>query len=290
MPSQQQGAESESRTATRRRSTILMAVAVCANAACGFPTEPEPEIEIEPELPAAHVRVCWASDAVVSSVDCRGDGHWGHERVPPRSEDAVPIPGVAVRICLFSAFDECHARTPGHFLVQTTDSDGYAVFPDLVAATYLFLPDVEEIGFGSCTLVSIDEYGGALKVEPRVLSTPIEYQNGHIGELWFVAKSCDEPIVTRGCPPNSPTWMGLSVCEEYPRVGYDRDAFGRGHSSLEDEIIAGLPQVDSAKVYTPYTCTLFDIRADGTAATDIDHIVALAEAYDSGLPESEVRA
>ena len=29
--------------------------------------------------------------------------------------------------------------------------------------------------------------------------------------------------------------------------------------------------------------------ADGTAATDIEHIVALAEAYDSGLPEAQVR-
>ena len=98
----------------------------------------------------------------------------------------------------------------------------------------------------------------------------------------------NEPV-TRGCPPNSPTWMGLPLCEEYPRVGYERDAFGSGYSSLEDEIIAGLPQVDSAKVYTPYTCTLYDIHADGTAATDIEHIVALAEAYDSGLPESRFR-
>ena len=42
-------------------------------------------------------------------------------------------------------------------------------------------------------------------------------------------------------------------------------------------------------MYTPYTCTLFDIQADGTAATDIEHIVALAEAYDSGLAESQFR-
>ena len=42
-------------------------------------------------------------------------------------------------------------------------------------------------------------------------------------------------------------------------------------------------------MYTPYTCTLFDIRADGTAATDIEHVVALAEAYDSGLAELQFR-
>ena len=90
----------------------------------------------------------------------------------------------------------------------------------------------------------------------------------------------------RECPAGSPTWMGLPVCEEGTRVGYDQDAFGAAYISLEDEIISGLPQSDG-QVYTPYTCTPFDILADGTAATDIDHIVALAEAYDSGLAESQ---
>ena len=42
-------------------------------------------------------------------------------------------------------------------------------------------------------------------------------------------------------------------------------------------------------MYTPYSRKLFDIRPDGTAATDIEHIVALAEAYDSGLRESQFR-
>ena len=92
----------------------------------------------------------------------------------------------------------------------------------------------------------------------------------------------------RECPAGSPTWMGLPVCEEGARVGYDRDAFGSAYSSLEDEIIDGLPK-SGGQVYTPYTCTLFDILADGTAATDIEHIVALAEAYDSGLAESQFR-
>ena len=83
--------------------------------------------------------------------------------------------------------------------------------------------------------------------------------------------------------------MGLPVCEEGIRVGYDRDDFGRAYESLEDEIIVSLPKLGATQVYTPYTCTLYDIRSDGTADTDIDHIVALAEAYDSGLPESQFR-
>ena len=39
------------------------------------------------------------------------------------------------------------------------------------------------------------------------------------------------------------------------------------------------------QVYTPYSCLAFDIRADGTAATDIEHIVALADAHDSGIAD-----
>ena len=93
----------------------------------------------------------------------------------------------------------------------------------------------------------------------------------------------------RRCPAGSPTWMNLPVCEESARIGYDRDAFGSAYGSLEDEIIEGLPK-SGGSVYTPYTCKLFDIRADGTADTDIEHIVALAEAYDSGLPESDFLA
>ncbi|MDE0260172.1 MAG: hypothetical protein OXR82_17525 [Gammaproteobacteria bacterium] len=88
----------------------------------------------------------------------------------------------------------------------------------------------------------------------------------------------------------SDVWMGLQIRTEGPRVGYNRSDFGTGYSSLEDEIIEALPKSgDGSQVYTPYTCTLYDIRADGTAATDIDHIVALAEAYDSGLSPTRYR-
>ncbi len=86
------------------------------------------------------------------------------------------------------------------------------------------------------------------------------------------------------------TWMGLLVCAEPARrTGYSRDAYGSAYGRLEDEIVAGLPQV-GGKVYTPYTCTPFDIEADGTAATDIEHIVALAEAHDSGITAGDRRA
>ena len=86
------------------------------------------------------------------------------------------------------------------------------------------------------------------------------------------------------------TWMGLRVCDEPGRrTGYSRDDYGSAYRRLEDEIVAGLPQV-GGQVYTPYTCTLFAVLEDGTAATDIEHIVALAEAHDSGIAAGDRRA
>ena len=94
-----------------------------------------------------------------------------------------------------------------------------------------------------------------------------------------------------GCSANTETWRGLRVCSERPRDGYDRDAFGTGYRSLEDDIIAALPATMKAdgQVYTPYSCIAFDITPSGTAATDIEHIVALAEAHDSGIADDQRR-
>ncbi len=100
------------------------------------------------------------------------------------------------------------------------------------------------------------------------------------------------PLDTQGCPADAETWRGVKVCEERPRDGYDRDAFGTGYRTLEDEIIAALPPTMKAngQVHTPYSCIAFDITANGTAATDIEHIVALAEAHDSGIADGRRRA
>ena len=43
------------------------------------------------------------------------------------------------------------------------------------------------------------------------------------------------------------------------------------------------------QIYTPYSCLAFDVTADGTAATDIEHIVALAEAHDSRIADDRRR-
>ena len=95
-----------------------------------------------------------------------------------------------------------------------------------------------------------------------------------------------------GCPADAETWRGLKVCAERPRDGYDRDDYGTGYRSLEDDIIAALPPTmkEPGQVYTPYSCIAFDIMSRGTAETDIEHIVALAEAHDSGIADDRRRA
>ena len=99
------------------------------------------------------------------------------------------------------------------------------------------------------------------------------------------------PVDPPGCPADAPIWRGLQVCEEQSRDGYDREAFGTGYRNLEDDIIAALPATMKAggQVYTPYSCLAFDITPAGTAATDIEHIVALAEAHDSRIADDRRR-
>ena len=94
-----------------------------------------------------------------------------------------------------------------------------------------------------------------------------------------------------GCPTDAKTWHGLKICAERPRTGYDRTAFGTGYSTLEDDIITALPMTmkKDGQVYTPYSCIAFDITQDGTAATDIEHIVSLAEAHDSRIADDRRR-
>ena len=110
--------------------------------------------------------------------------------------------------------------------------------------------------------------------------------NGYIPSV-----QVEPPVEPSTCSADAETWRGLQVCDEQPRDGYDRDAFGTGYSSLEDEIIAALPPTMKAngQVYTPYSCLAFDITAAGTAATDIEHIVALAETHDSGIADDRRR-
>ena len=93
------------------------------------------------------------------------------------------------------------------------------------------------------------------------------------------------------CYDEAPTWEGLCVREEpAPRTGYVR----ANHADSEAALILGLPANlrimnpagRTTAFMTPYTCKRFAVDANGKADTDIEHIVALAEAHDSGLAPS----
>ena len=72
----------------------------------------------------------------------------------------------------------------------------------------------------------------------------------------------------------SETWRGLTVAPEYRCSAYDRKDY-LYWQSVEADIVADL----GGRVYGPYTGRTFA----GTRKTDIEHIVALSEAHDSGL-------
>lgn len=70
------------------------------------------------------------------------------------------------------------------------------------------------------------------------------------------------------------TWRGLTVAPERRCSAYDRNDYPYCRS-VEADIVADL----GGRVYGPYTGRTFD----STRETDIEHIVALSEAHDSGL-------
>ena len=70
------------------------------------------------------------------------------------------------------------------------------------------------------------------------------------------------------------TWRGLVVAPEHRCSPYDRKRDYPYPQSIEQDIVRGL-----GRVYGPYTDTCFV----STRQTDIEHIVAISEAHDSGL-------
>ena len=70
------------------------------------------------------------------------------------------------------------------------------------------------------------------------------------------------------------TWRGLAVAPEHRCTPYNRDGYPYPQS-VEARIVASM----GGRVYGPYTGRHFRSARE----TDIDHVVALSEAHDSGL-------
>ena len=180
------------------RRLILLSCLIVSVASCDLLTQPE-EKKI---LPPAYVRVCLSLEPAASDPgDCKGDGHWQSERAPVRQpEVTVPLEGVPVRMCHFTAAQNCREAAEGHFLLQNTDEEGYAVFtpsrPDGTVpednVSYNVLVDLESVQYDGCTLVVhfVSEYGNVVNIGPRVSTTPPEFHNAHVAELWMMVESC----------------------------------------------------------------------------------------------------
>ena len=81
-------------------------------------------------------------------------------------------------------------------------------------------------------------------------------------------------IAVHGLAHSAQTWNGLVVAPEHRCSPYDRSAYPYSQSA-EPEIVASM----GGKIYGPYTGRYFASMRD----TDIEHIVAVSEAHDSGL-------
>ena len=189
-----------------------------------------------------------------------------------------------------TSLDETHAATPGWLMAQAAD-------PTFISTYARDYPAREDLAESFVPYVIIQYRAdrtpaGMVDTINATIPNRIAYFDAELAGSWcpLVPEDCPAtPYV--GCSADAETWRGLRVCTERSRDGYARDAYGTGYSSLEDEIIAALPSTmkEDGKVFTPYSCIAFDITPSGTAATDIEHIVALAEAHDSGIDDDRRR-
>ena len=81
-------------------------------------------------------------------------------------------------------------------------------------------------------------------------------------------------IMSHGRAVAADTWRGLAVAPEHRCAPYDRSDYPYSQS-VEREIVAAM----GGRIYGPYTGRHFRT----TRATDVEHIVAVSEAHDSGL-------
>ncbi len=97
--------------------------------------------------------------------------------------------------------------------------------------------------------------------------------------------------LTAVCFDGAPVWRGLCVRPEpAQRVGYVRADTADAEAELIRRLPPGMVRDHAGgvvSVVTPFSCMSFLVDPEtGKAATDVDHVVALAEAHDSGLAPS----
>lgn len=104
-----------------------------------------------------------------------------------------------------------------------------------------------------------------------------EFTHGHVlvlvSTLWSCGAEATAP--TRPSPEPNNMWRGLVVEAENACAKYNRDRdYGWTPASFEVEIVERM----GGRIYGPYTGTYFG----STSETDMEHMIALREAHDSG--------
>lgn len=94
--------------------------------------------------------------------------------------------------------------------------------------------------------------------------------------LWVLAlaAACGEGDTRSEQVDTGEMWRGLTVAPEYRCAPYDRRDYPYNSRVLEADLMRGL-----GGVYAPYTGRCFEDRRQ----TDVEHMVALSEAHDSGM-------
>lgn len=153
-------------------------------------------------------------------------------------------------------------------------------------------------------LPSVSEPSGAVRPTTPAASATTVVRSTAVSATSTVPVTAAVPVITPSPPTATPSPVSgasgvdaLQVEAEAPRTGYDRDLFphwsdldGNGCTTRQDMLFAtviGFPQVDlfdrcvivEGDWYSVYDGVL---HAGQPGDVDVDHVVALAEAWDSG--------
>ncbi|MGI9250066.1 MAG: excalibur calcium-binding domain-containing protein [Pseudohongiellaceae bacterium] len=95
-----------------------------------------------------------------------------------------------------------------------------------------------------------------------------------LAAVLFAAFSCEGAVAQSALPRTALASDGLAIAAEHRCAPYNRDAY-RYSQSVERQIVSRM----GGRIYGPYEGRYFASTGD----TEIEHIVALSEAHDSGM-------
>ena len=128
--------------------------------------------------------------------------------------------------------------------------------------TYSLTPSIPGLSFdqNSRTLTGTPTTAGTYDMTYQVQDGDANAAASDAATLTFTVNVQPPSSLYVGCSAAAETWRGLRVCTERPRDGYDRDDYGTGYRSLEDDIIAAFAGDDEGEWPSVYALLLHRIR------------------------------